>query len=97
MCYFSEKVQKIFKRTKKNKIFENLGKNVQNLKMCWLLHPIITHNKLLEKALIYNLNNVLLLANKENSKACLIYSVETIRTQHEKTELHKIINAGPFR
>ena len=31
-CDFSEKGQKIFKKAKQDKIFENLGKNVQNLK-----------------------------------------------------------------
>ena len=38
---------------KKGKIFENLGKNMfENiLKKGWWLHAIITHNKLLEKAL----------------------------------------------
>ena len=31
-CDFSEKGQKNFKKGKKGKIFENFGKNVQNLK-----------------------------------------------------------------
>ena len=39
------------KRAKRGKIFENLSKNVQNLKNGKWLHAIITSNKLLEKAL----------------------------------------------
>ena len=33
MCDFSEKGEKMLKRAKKGKIFENLGKNVENLKI----------------------------------------------------------------
>ena len=60
-CNFLEKEQKRGKMLKKSKnakhlkIFENLGKNVQNLKNILKLgrcfHAIIGRNKLLEKAL----------------------------------------------
>ena len=47
------------KNVKKGKIFENLGKNVQNLKKYFekgrRLRVIIARNKLLEKALFTNI------------------------------------------
>ena len=52
MCDFSEKGQKMLKRAKKSKIFENLGKNVLNLKIFLKrAGDYIAHNKLQEKAL----------------------------------------------
>ena len=57
MQFFRKKSKNVKKRTKKVKIFENLGKNVQNLKIFWKkgrwLFAIIRHNKLLEKALVW--------------------------------------------
>ena len=55
-----KRAKNFLKRLRKGKIFENLGKNVQNLEMFWKragnLHVIIAQNKQLEKAWLLLIN-----------------------------------------